>query len=47
MDWTDLAQDRTVEGFCIYGNEPSGSITSWDILEKFHNWQLLQKDSAP
>jgi hypothetical protein len=28
MDWIDLA-----EGSCEYGNEPSGSIKCWEILE--------------
>jgi hypothetical protein len=28
MDWIDL-----VQGFCEHGNEPSGSIKCWEILE--------------
>jgi hypothetical protein len=32
MDWIDLAQ-RPVEGSCEHGNEPSGSIKCWVILE--------------
>jgi hypothetical protein len=30
MDWIDLAQDRDQ---CEHGNEPSGSIKCWEILE--------------
>jgi hypothetical protein len=29
MDWIDLAQDRASE----HGNEPSGSIKCWEVLE--------------
>jgi hypothetical protein len=36
-----------VEGFCECGNEPSGSIKRWKVLEWLHNWQLLKKGSAP
>jgi hypothetical protein len=46
MDWIDLAQDRdTVEGSCEHGNELSGSIKCWEILE--HLQKLLKKGSAP
>jgi hypothetical protein len=31
MDWIYLAQDR--DGSCEHGNEPSGSINCWEILE--------------
>jgi hypothetical protein len=27
MDWIDLAKDRSVEGSCRHGNEPSDSIS--------------------
>jgi hypothetical protein len=30
MNWIDLAQDRDQ---CEHGNEPSGSIKCWKILE--------------
>jgi hypothetical protein len=30
MDWIHLAQDRD---FCKYGNQPSGSIKFWEIVE--------------
>jgi hypothetical protein len=33
MDWIDLPQDRSVEGSCEHGNEPSGSIKCSDVLE--------------
>jgi hypothetical protein len=33
MDWIDVAQKRPVVGSCEHGNEPSGSITCWEILE--------------
>jgi hypothetical protein len=36
-----------VEGPCEHGNEPSGSIKCWEILEWLCNWQLLKKGSAP
>jgi hypothetical protein len=37
----------TSEGSCERGNEPSGSIKCWDVLEWLHNWQLLKKGPAP
>jgi hypothetical protein len=36
-----------VEGSCERGNEPSGSIKRWEVLEWVHNRQLLKKGSAP
>jgi hypothetical protein len=48
MDWIDLAQDRDQwRGSCEHGNEPSGSIKFWEILEWLRNWRLLKKASAP
>jgi hypothetical protein len=48
MDWIDLAQDRDqLRGSCEHGNEPSGSIKCWEVLEQLHNWQLFKKGSAP
>jgi hypothetical protein len=32
MDWIDLGP---VEGSCEHGNEPSGSMKCWEILERF------------
>jgi hypothetical protein len=33
-DWINLAQDRVqVAGFCVYGDEPSGSIKCGEFLE--------------
>jgi hypothetical protein len=36
-----------VEGSCERGNEPSGSIKRWEVLEWLHNCQLLKKGPAP
>jgi hypothetical protein len=36
-----------VEGSREHGNEPSGFIKCWEVLERLHNWWLLKKDSAP
>jgi hypothetical protein len=36
-----------VEDSCEHGNEPSGSIKWWEVLEWLHNWRLLKKGSAP
>jgi hypothetical protein len=35
-----------MEGSCEHGNEHSGSIKYWEILEKLSDWWLLKKDSA-
>jgi hypothetical protein len=35
-----------VEGSCEHGNEPSGSLKCWEILEYLENWRLLKKGSA-
>jgi hypothetical protein len=35
-----------VEVSCEHGNEPSGSIKCWIILEQLSDWRLLKKDSA-
>jgi hypothetical protein len=48
MNWIDLTQDRDQwRARCEHGNEPSGSIKCWEILERLQNWRLLKKDSAP
>jgi hypothetical protein len=36
-----------VEGSCEHGNELSGSIKCWEVLEGLHNYRLLKKGSAP
>jgi hypothetical protein len=36
-----------VEGSCVHGIEPSGSIKCWEVLEWLNNWRLLRKGSAP
>jgi hypothetical protein len=34
-----------VEGPYEHGDEPSGSIKCWEILEWLRNWRLLKKGS--
>jgi hypothetical protein len=47
VDWVDLAQEYgSVMGSCEHGDEPSGSIKCWQVLEWLYNWRLLKKDSA-
>jgi hypothetical protein len=41
MDWIDLAQGP-VESSCEHGNEPSGCIKCWEVLEELPNWRLLK-----
>jgi predicted deacylase len=36
-----------VEGACEHGNELSGSINCWEVLEQLHNEQLFKKGSVP
>jgi hypothetical protein len=36
-----------VECSCEHGNESSGFIKRWDILEWLHNWWILKKGSSP
>jgi hypothetical protein len=31
---------------CKHGNEPSGSLKYWELLEWLHNWRLLKEGSA-
>jgi hypothetical protein len=47
--WTilKLILKRPMEGSCEHDDEPSGSIKCWEVLEELHNWQLLEKGSAP
>jgi hypothetical protein len=51
MGWYGLDRSGSgkgqVEGSCEHDNEPSGSRTSWEVLEQLHNWLLLKKGSAP
>jgi hypothetical protein len=35
-----------VEDSCEHGDELSGSLKCWEVLEWPHNWQLLRKGSA-
>jgi hypothetical protein len=42
-----MAPDRgPMEGSSEHGNEPSGSIKCWKVLEWLHNLRLLKKGSA-
>jgi hypothetical protein len=36
-----------VDGSCEHGDEHSGSIKYWEILELLSDWRLLKKDSVP
>jgi hypothetical protein len=36
-----------VEGSCQHGNELSGSVKCWEVLEQLSDWWLLKKGSAP
>jgi hypothetical protein len=47
MYWIYLVQNGPLEGSCEHGDEPSGSIKCWEVLEWLHNWWLLKKGSAP
>jgi hypothetical protein len=48
VDLTYLAQARrNRKGSFKSGNEPSGSIICWEVLELLNNWQLLKNGSAP
>jgi hypothetical protein len=47
MDWIDLAHYRDQWRCCEHGDEPSGSIKCWVVLEWLHNCRLLKKGSAP
>jgi hypothetical protein len=47
MDLREIGWEGPVEGSCVHGIEPSGSIKCWDVLEGLHNWRLLKKGSAP
>jgi hypothetical protein len=37
MDWIYLAQDRDQWRSCGHGDEPSGCIKRWEVLEWLHN----------
>jgi hypothetical protein len=51
MGWYGLDSSGSrwgpVEGSCEYGNELSGSIKCWEILEWVSDWWVLKKDSPP
>jgi hypothetical protein len=50
MGWCGLDRPgsgyRSVEGSYEHGNEPSGSLKCWEVLEQLRNWQLVKKGSA-
>jgi hypothetical protein len=48
MVWTGLIwlRYRPVDNSCEHGDEPSGSIKYWVILEYLSDWRLLKKGSA-
>jgi hypothetical protein len=41
------SRETAEEGSCEDGNEPSGSIKCWEILERLSSWRLLKKNPAP
>jgi hypothetical protein len=47
MDWIDLAQNRDQWIALLNTVMNLGSIKSWEVLEKRHNWRLLKKGSTP
>jgi hypothetical protein len=47
MNSIDLAQDRDYWSSCEHGNEHSGYITFWEVVEWLRNWRLLENGSAP
>jgi hypothetical protein len=50
MGWYGLNRSGSgkgpVDGSCEHGNESSGSMKCWEILEYLSDWRLLKKDSA-
>jgi hypothetical protein len=47
VDWISLAQDRYRWSSCERGNETSGSINCWEIIEWPQNLWPLERYSAP
>jgi hypothetical protein len=41
LDWSGSEWEQ-VESSCELGNEPSGSIKCWEVLEWLHNWGSVQ-----
>jgi hypothetical protein len=46
LDWSSSGYG-TVEGSCEHGNEPSGSIKCWEVLEWFHKRRSLEQVLDP
>jgi hypothetical protein len=46
VDWIDDPGYGPLEGSCEHGNQPSGSMKCWAVLEWLRNWRLLKKGSA-
>jgi hypothetical protein len=44
--WTGSGYE-SVEGSCENGNELSGYLICWEILEGLSDWRLLKKCSGP
>jgi hypothetical protein len=42
--WCGLDLYGSLEGSCEHGNEPSGSLKWWGILQYQRNWWFLKKD---
>jgi hypothetical protein len=42
IDWINLAQDRNQCKALV-----NTAIKCWKVVEHLHNWQLLEKSSAP
>jgi hypothetical protein len=43
--WAELILLRI--GIGAHGNEPSGSIKCWEVLEQLNNWQPLKNGLTP
>jgi hypothetical protein len=40
---TSVSGQGPLTGCCEHGNEPTGSIKCWEILEEVRDWWLLKK----
>jgi hypothetical protein len=46
LDWSELRKEQ-VDGSCECGNEASGSLKCWEVLEWLHNWWPFEQYSVP